>query len=204
VIGQTISHNKILEKLGEGGMGVVYRAQDLRLEREVALKFLPQHRLHDPELKARFQREAKAAAALNYPNICTVYEVDEVDGRPFIAMELVRGSGPGEFDGLHALAMDSRGRLLVGDRGNHRIQILTQDGEFIDSWTQFGSPSAIYTDENDRIYVADSDSGFDRDSSGDPRNPGFKRGIYIGDAGTGELDAQVGGSRGVLKYVKRK
>lgn len=141
------------------------------------------------------------------------------------------GGGPGEFRGLHALAMDSQGRLFAGDRANRRIQIFDRGGNHLASWTQFGSPSGIYIDENDTIYVADSDSGFDPDGSGFPRNPGFERGIRIGDARTGKVEAfipdpkpdlrkitsgaegvaaygnrvlgaQVGGSRGVLLYSK--
>ena len=91
MIGETISHYRILEKLGEGGMGVVYRAQDLKLGRLVALKFLPQHLTPSEEERARFIQEAKAASALNHPNVATVYEVDEADGRAFIAMEYVEG-----------------------------------------------------------------------------------------------------------------
>ena len=139
------------------------------------------------------------------------------------------GSGPGQFRGIHALAMDSQNRLFVGDRANQRIQVFASDGEHVATWTQFGSPSGIFIDEGDTLYVADSDSGFDPDSSGQPRNPGFARGIYIGDARTGVVQsfipdprpdlskvtsgaegvaysegfvfgAQVGGSRGVLRY----
>lgn len=152
------------------------------------------------------------------------------DGR-FAAAWGRAGSGPGEFRGLHALAIDLQGRLFVGDRANSRIQILDRNGTHLATWTQFGSPSGIYIDENDKLYVADSDSGFDSDPAGGPRNPGFERGIYIGDARSGEVEAfipdprpeygkvtsgaegvmaygnrvlgaQVGGSKGVLRYTK--
>jgi sugar lactone lactonase YvrE len=151
----------------------------------------------------------------------------------FVAAWGAPGSGPGEFQGIHALAMDSRDRLFVGDRANQRIQILDTQGSHLETWTQFGSPSGVYIDENDRIYVADSDSGFDPDGTGQPRNPGFARGIYIGDARTGRVEAfipdpkpdlskvtsgaegvaaignsvlgaQVGGSRGVLRYETKQ
>ena len=131
MIGKTISHYRILEKLGEGGMGVVYKAEDTKLKRTLALKFLPPESMRDAQAKARFFREAQAAAALSHPNVCTVYEVDEADGHTFIAMDLVDGGSLRDRIARRPLALEEALELAVqvaeGLSAAHESDIVHRD-----------------------------------------------------------------------------
>jgi len=131
MIGKTISHYRILEKLGEGGMGVVYKAQDTKLKRTVALKFLPQELLCDSESKTRFIHEAQAASALNHPNITTIYEIDEVNQKCFISMEYVDGNSLKELIYKRTFAIDEilaiALKIAEGLKAAHKKEIVHRD-----------------------------------------------------------------------------
>ena len=125
-IGWRISHYRVIERIGEGGMGVVYKAEDIKLGRFVALKFLAPHLLRDEDARKRFEREARAAAALDHPNICAVHEIDEADGRTFIALAFLDGQtlgakiaeGPLEISDARAIAVQlAEGLAAAHDQG---------------------------------------------------------------------------------------
>jgi len=113
MVGKTISHYRILEKLGGGGMGVVYKAEDTKLGRTVALKVLPPERVADPNRKRRFVQEARAASALNHPNIITIYDIDEAEGVHYIAMEYVAGKTLDRLIARHGLRVNEALKCAV-------------------------------------------------------------------------------------------
>jgi len=149
VIGETISHYKIIEKLGEGGMGVVYLAEDVELDRKVALKFLPPHFTKDKDIHARFKREAKAAAALNHPNIITIHEIGEHDCQTFIVMEHVEGETLHDSMNEKELSIEQAVEIAIaiceGLHAAHQKGIVHRDIK----------PDNILLDKNNRVKIAD-------------------------------------------------
>src|SRR5512139_1614658 len=131
MIGKTLGHYQITEKLGEGGMGIVHKARDTRLDRFVALKVLPPEKVSDPDRKRRFIQEAKAASALNHPNIITIHDIDQTDGVDFIAMEYVAGK-----------SLDHR----IGHRGLHLNDALKYVVQIADALTKAHSAGIVHRD----------------------------------------------------------